>query len=418
QEELLQKQESINEQFQDIKEKMEDIEQKNQELETPQNLENQEQQMDDIQQDLDQSQQELQQQQNNKASESQKNAAQKMREMAQSMQSQMQSGQMQQMTEDMQALRQLLENLVGLSFGQEELIDEFGKVNVNTPKYVELVQKQFKLKDDFRLIEDSLQALSKRVYQIESFVTEKVTEIKGNMRSSLEDLEERRKPQAADQQQRAMKNVNDLALMLSEVMNQMQQQMSSMMAGAQMCTNPGGKGSQGNVPQDKISEGQQKLNEQMRQGKQTSEQGKGMSAKEFAEMAAKQAALRKALREKQKKLQEQGKGSKELEELIEQMDKVETDLVNKKLTNEMLMRQQQILSRLLEHEKAEREREFEEQRKAEIASQKEREMPPSLEEYIKNRKAEIEMYKTVSPSLRPYYKFLVEEYFKSLKSSQ
>ena len=42
-------------------------------------------------------------------------------------------------------------------------------------------------------------------------------------------------------------------------------------------------------------------------------------------------------------------------------------------------------------------------------------MPPSLEEYIKKREAEIEMFKTVSPSLRPYYKMLVEEYFKSLK---
>ncbi len=42
-------------------------------------------------------------------------------------------------------------------------------------------------------------------------------------------------------------------------------------------------------------------------------------------------------------------------------------------------------------------------------------MPPSLEEYIKKREAEIEMFKTVSPSLRPYYKMLVEEYYKSLK---
>jgi hypothetical protein len=42
-------------------------------------------------------------------------------------------------------------------------------------------------------------------------------------------------------------------------------------------------------------------------------------------------------------------------------------------------------------------------------------MPPSLEEYIKQREAEIEMYKSVSPSLKPYYKNLVEDYYKSLK---
>ncbi len=417
QEELEQKQEEIDEKFQDIKEKMEGIEEKNQELEQPKELGDREEQMDDIQQDIDQSQQQLQQQQNNKASQSQKKASQKMKDMAEAMSMMMQSAEMEQMQEDIQALRQLLENLVGLSFDQEELIDRFDATEINTPRYVELVQEQFKLKDDFRLIEDSLQALSKRVFQIESFITEKVTEVKDNMQESLEDLEERRKPQASDHQQRAMKNVNDLALMLSEVMNQMQQQMSGMMAGNQMCNNPGGQGQNGKVPKDKLSQGQQSINEQMKRMKERMEKGMGgPSSKEFAEMAARQAAMRKALKEKQKKLQEQGKGSKELQELIDQMDKAEEDLVNKRLTNEMMKRQQDIMTRLLEHEKAERQREYDEQRKAEQATQQERRMPPSLEEYIKKREAEVDMFKAVSPALKPYYKSLVEQYLNSLKA--
>ncbi len=416
QEELQDAQEKLNEEFEKVQEKMENIEEKNKELEKPKEMEDYDQEMEDIQEDMNNSQEQLEQQQNQKASDSQKKASDKMKNMANAMAMQMQAGEMEQVQEDIQALRQLLENLVGLSFDQEDLIDDFGVVSVNTPRYVELVQEQFKLKDDFRLIEDSLQALSKRVFQIESFITEKVSEINGNMRSSLEDLEERRKPQAGDHQQRTMKNVNDLALMLSEVMNQMQQQMSSMMSGNQMCTNPGGQGQDGNTPSDKISQGQQSLNEQMKEMKQKLENGKEGSSKEFAKMAAKQAALRKVLRENQQKLQERGQGSKELEELIEQMDKVETDLVNKKLTNEMLQRQEEILTRLLEHEKAERQRELDQKRKSKTAEKQERKMPPSLEEYLKKRETEIEMYKTVSPSLKPYYQYLVEEYFKSLKA--
>lgn len=417
QEELQKEQEQINEQFDDLKKQMEKIEEKNQELENPKNMGDNQEQMEDIQQDLNESQEQLQQQQNQKASESQKKASQKMQQMAQNMQQQMQAGEMQQMQEDMASLRQLLENLVGLSFDQEALIDEFNRTSINTPKYVELVQDQFKLKDDFRLVQDSLQALSKRVFQIESFITEKVADINRNIQESLADLEERQKPQASDHQQRTMTNVNDLALMLSEVMNQMQQQMSSMMSGNQMCTKPGGQGQDGKQPQDKISQGQQNINQQLQQLKKRMEQqGQGPSSEEFAKMAARQAALRKAMKEKQKELQQQGQGgNKELEELIEQMDKVETDLVNKKLTNEMLQRQQDILTRLLEHEKAERQQEFEEQRKAETAQERERKLPPSIEEYLKKRESEIEMYKTVSPSLKPYYKLLVEEYFKSLK---
>ncbi len=419
QEELQQKQEQIDQEFQEVKEKMEQIEQKNQEMETPQDLdsETREQEMEDIQRDIDDSEMQLQQQQNNKAQQSQKNAAQKMQQMAQNMQQQMEGQQMEQMMEDMAALRQLLENIVGLSFNQEDLIDEFELTEINTPRYVELVQDQFKLQEDFQIVEDSLQALAKRVFQIESFITEKVGSIKDNLSESLEELEERRKVQAADHQQRSMKNLNDLALMLSEVMNNMQQQMSSMMSGQQMCSQP--QQGQGQQPQDKISQGQQQLNQEMRErAQEMKRQGaEGMSAEEFAKMAARQAALRQALEEKQRQLREQGQGKSELQELIENMDKVETELVNKRLTNEMIRRQEEILTRLLDHENAEREQEFDEQRKSETARARDRQMPPELEEYIRQRRSEIELYKTVSPSLKPYYKSLVEKYFDSLQQS-
>jgi hypothetical protein len=416
QEELQKEQEEINEKFDELQEKMENIEKKNEELEQPKQMGDQDEQMEDIEQDLNESQEQLEQQQNENAAKKQKSAAKKMKEMAQSMSMQMQSQAMDQMNEDMDALRQLMENLVGLSFGQEDLVADFAETEVNTPRYVDLVQQQFKLNDDFRLIEDSLQALSKRVFQIESYVTEKVMEIKGNMKKGLDDLEERKKPQASDHQQRVMKNVNDLALMLSEVMNQMQQQMAAMMPGNQMCNKPGGSGGKpGKVPQDKMSPGQQKLNEDMKKMKQAMEQGGSPGSKEFAQMAARQAALRKALREKQKELQQKGQGSKALEEAIEQMNKIETDLVNKTLTNEMLKRQEEIMTRLLEHEKAERQREQDNKRKSETARNYERDLPPALEEYLRQREAEIDQFKQVSPSLKPYYKFLVEEYFKSLK---
>ena len=425
QEELEEKQEEINEEFKKIEEKQKELEEKNKDLERPKEMENQDEQMEDINEDLKDSKEKLGEKQNSKASKSQKKASQKMKEMAESMEAAMQAGEMEQMQEDMAALRQLLENLVTLSFDQEALINDLNKSSINTPRYVDLVQQQFKLKDDFQLVEDSLQALSKRVFQIESFVTEKVTEIQENMAKGLENLEERKKPQAAENQQRTMKNVNDLALMLNEVMEQMQQQMSSMMSGSQMCNKPGGQGGKsGNVPMDKITKSQGELNKQMEQMKKSmkeggSKQGQGES-KKFAEMAKKQAAMRKALEALKQEEQGKGKGGsegKELQEIIDEMNKVETDLVNKRLTNEMMKRQQEILTKLLEAEKAERQREFDNKRKAEKATQKKRKMPPSLEEYIKKREAEIEMYKTVSPSLKPYYKYLVEEYFKSLKNN-
>jgi hypothetical protein len=82
-----------------------------------------------------------------------------------------------------------------------------------------------------------------------------------------------------------------------------------------------------------------------------------------------------------------------------------------------LKRQQDITTRLLEAEKSDRQRDQDEKRQAETAQQQKRSMPPALEQYIRQREAEIEQYKSVSPDLKPYYKFLVEEYYQSLKNT-
>ena len=423
-EQLQEEQEKLNEAFEKMQEKMEEIQEKNEELQRPKDLgEDPKEKMDDIKQDMKKSSESLNQQQNQKASEQQKKASDKMKEMAEGMDSAMSAMQMDQMQEDIAALRQLLENLVTLSFDQEELIDDIKRTQINTPGYVSQIQQQFKLKDDFSLIQDSLQELAKRVDKIQSFVMDKVTDVEQDMEKSIDQLEEREKAEAESFQRRTMKNVNDLALMLSESMQEMQQQMSNMMMGTQMCNNPGGMGGKpGDVPMDKITEGQKELNEEMKQmmegkGKDGKSGKDGMSARDFAEAAARQAALRKALEGIQQQKMEQGKGDKGIQELIDQMDKIETDLVNKRLDSEMLLRQQEILTRLLEAEQADRQREYDNKRKAEEGREYKKELPPALQEYLRQRESETEMYKKVSPSLRPYYKKLVDEYYKALKNS-
>ena len=426
------KQEELNEAFEKLEEKLDGIDEKNQQLERPKgDTGTDPQQQESVKRDQQQAGEKMQQQQNQQAGQQQQQAAQKMRQMAQEMQQAMQSGQQQQAQEDIKAIRQLLENLVTISYDQERLIEAFAKTEINTPRYVEEVQQQFKLKDDFRIVDDSLQALAKRVTQIETFVLEKVGDVRSQMARALDDLEERQVGQAANRQQRVMTDVNDLALMLSESMDQMQQQMASAMPGQQSCEKPGGQGegqggkSSGKAPSDKMSEGQESLKEQMeramenmRKRQQGQQQGKGqggVSSREFAEMAAKQAALRKQLRDKQRQLREQGKGSKGLQDIIDGMDEVETDLVNKRLTSEMLRRQEEILTRLLEAEEAERQQDEEERREAERAEEVARVPPPALEEYLRQRSRQTDLYQEVSPDLRPYYRRLVEQYQEALR---
>lgn len=414
------KQEEINEKFEDIKEDIEKLDEMNEELGNKEDIgEEMEEQEEDISQELQETMEQLEQNNSQEAGKKQKNASKKMQEMAQQMQMMQMMQQQQQQEEDMQAIRQLLENLIKMSFDQEDLMDHIKEASINTPQYVSLVQQQHKLKDDATLIEDSLVALSKRIFQLESFITQELTEINRNMNHALDNLEDRKVNNATTNQQFIMTSVNNLALMLDEAMQQMQQQMAQQMEGNQNCSKPGSKPKPGMMG---LRQMQQQLNDKMskmqggeKKGKQDGKGKNGSMSKEMAQMAAQQAAIRQALEQMSKEENKDGKGSMgDLEDLAKEMEETETDLVNKKLTSEMMQRQQDILTRLLEAENAQKQREMDNKRLAHTAKQKARKMPPSIEEYLKKREAEIELYKTVPPSLKPYYRDLVEKYFKTI----
>jgi len=107
-------------------------------------------------------------------------------------------------------------------------------------------------------------------------------------------------------------------------------------------------------------------------------------------------------------------GGGNIAEMLEKMEKTEEDLVNKRITQETLNRQKEILTRLLESEKAMREREQDQKREAEHAKDKNKVNPPQFSDYLKQKEKQIELLKTIPPSLNPYYKKEVNEYFKKL----
>jgi len=418
--ENLEKQEELNKKFDDVQKDMQEMREMNKELEQQKELGDTEKQEEQIDQKMEQSEQQLQQNQKKQASQSQKSAAQQMQDLAAQMQQQMQQEQQQQQEEDMEALTQLLDNLIKLSVDQEALMNEVKLIKANNPKFVDLMAQQQKIKEDTKIVEDSLLALAKRVPEISSFVTREMSDVNNNLGLSVEQMGERQVSQSNLYQQLTMTGYNNLALMLDEVLQQMQEQMAKSMPGQQTCQKPGGK-NESQVPS--MSEMQKQLNEQLQKmqgkmpnGKQSGGQN-GMS-KELAEMAQKQAMIREALEKMANELgggnTEDGKLAKQLQQLADQMDKTEEDIVNKQLSIETLKRQEEILTRLLEAEESDRKRKQDNERKSNTATEISRPVPPAIEEYLKKRNAELDLYKTVSPELKPFYKNLVEEYLRSI----
>ena len=95
------------------------------------------------------------------------------------------------------------------------------------------------------------------------------------------------------------------------------------------------------------------------------------------------------------------------------MEETETDLVNKRLLNLTLNRQEEIMTRLLKAEKAMRERELDDKREAEQAREKNRAAPVGFEEYLIEKEKEIELFKKMSPNYSPYYKNEIKKYFEN-----
>ncbi|WMJ71986.1 DUF4175 family protein [Cytophagaceae bacterium ABcell3] len=411
--EALQKeQEQLNEDFEQIKEDLKDLQDLNKTLENKKDLFDTKEKEEDISNDLKNSLEQLQKNQNKKAGSSQKDASEKMKKMSEDMQAMQEDMQEEQAQENLDDLRAILENLLTLSFEQEELMKEFKAISQSDPRYITLSQRQLKLRDDSRIIEDSLMSLAKRVFQIRSFVTREVTQMKDHMDASMEILRERQPRAASGKQQFAMTSINNLALMLSDVMQQMQEQMANQMSGpGKMCQkNKGSKDGEGKKPN--LGDLQKQLNERIQQLQKEGKGGEGMS-KELAKMAAQQEMIRNAMKEMQKSGGKEA--GKELNDLMEKMEETETDLIHKRITQETLKRQEEIMTRLLEAEKAEKERELDDERESNTGKELQRELPPSFEKYLKTKEQQIDFLKTVSPTLNPYYKNEADQYFQKIE---
>ena len=428
QDELKAEQEKIDKEFDEVKEDLEELDKMNNDLEDPNEFDKMEEQQESVDEEMENSQNSLEKNQRKKASKSQKSASQNMKSMSKSLSDMQQQMVQESMGEDIDTMREILENLIQLSFDQEDLIEKVSNVNLNDPRYTELIQEQMKIKDDLVMVEDSLYALSKRQIMIEPFINKEINAINQNVEKSVEYLNNRRTKQAAGKQQYVMTSINNLALMLSETLNQMMMSMMQQCSCSGSCKSGKSKPGAGQPSMKSMRQLQEQLNKQIENLKKGKKKGKkeggekpggkngqnGQSMSEqLARSAAQQEAIRNQMRQYSEMLEKEGQfgASKEIKRMMEDMEKTETDLVNKMVTQETLMRQEQILTRLLKSEKAELEREKEEKRESTEAINRNYRNPEELFKYNRQLSNEVELLKTMPPSLKPFYKSKVNQYF-------
>jgi hypothetical protein len=401
---LAKEQEDLKNQGEDFKKTIEELNKMGEELDETESTPSEED-IKEMQEMQKQSKESLEQGNPKKASGPQKKSVEKMKQMQQQLEGMQNSMEMEIDQQNLESLRQIIHGLIKLSFDQESLIKDFNAIQQSDPKYVQLSQNQLKIKDDSKVLEDSLLALAKKDPFMGSVVTREIGELNGHLDKAVENIKERKKSNASTDMQFSMTSINNLALMLNDHFEMMMDMMANAMPSP-------GKGKKKQKGQQSLGQMQQKLNQQIEQIKNSGKGGRQLS-EELARMAAEQERIRRALNEMQEKLK-QGGGKPVGGDLPGKMEQTELDLVNKQITEQTIRRQKEILTRLLESEKSMREQELDEERKGETAKDYQKEIPKAFEEYLRLKEKEVELLKTMPPKLYPYYKKEVSEYFKRL----
>jgi len=441
------KQEEINKEFDAYKKEMENLKKENEALKKPMDIPQDkigEKQVDKEQQEATDK---LEQENKSGASENQKKAGKKMKQMGAQMQMQMMSGQMETIEEDVEMLRQILDNLVVFSFEQEDLMESFKRTEYGNPLFGKKLNVQNDLKLNFQHIDDSLFSLSLRQPMLSNSINKSITDVQFNIDRSLERLAENQTRQGISSQQYTVTGANELAILLSDLLNNMQNQMQMAGSGSGKGKGKGQGEGQGDGFQlsdiikkqeslygkmkdgmDKTGEGNEGEGEGDGKGEGGEKQGGDGKGKgedggdgdgdgeneglngELYEIYKEQMMLRQQLEDKLSKEGLNGNGG----DLLRKMKNVEQQLLDKGFNSRTLEQMLNLKYELLKLDKAEFEQGREKRRESKTNKMDYqntlRLSPESIKKYFNS----IEILNREALPLRQEYKEKVHSYFKNI----
>ena len=450
------KQKELNQEFDEIKKELDELEKDNKALQKPMDLPKNDKEENAVDQDqkeatdnLEESEkQEAQENESNKSEESessknsknsaskkQKSAAQKMKKMNGKMQESMMSMEGESMDEDIEALRAILENLLEFSFQQEDLLNSFSKINNSHPDFANKLKQQHVLKEYFEHIDDSLYTLSMRQPKISSAIYKDLSNVHYHLDESLSHFSDNQFNTGISDQQFVMTSTNNLAYLLSNILNGMQNAQPSMGEGKgkgksfslpdiiqkqgemiekmQQGMKSGQK--KGEKPGEKGKEGSKHQSKEGKDGKSSGEgEGDQMSG-ELYEIYKEQSKLRQLLEES---LGDKNGGNSSIKNSLDKMEQLEQDLLNKGFTNEVLQKMMELKHELLKLDKAAQEQGQENKRESNTNQQLFEKR--NIKELSRKRLwfNQNEILNRQSLPLQSIYKKKVQEYFKQNDSIQ
>jgi hypothetical protein len=291
--------------------------------------------------------------------------------------------------EEYEALRRLLKSILNLSFRQEAARKKAQEGLSFLPFSQPLLAEQQAIRQDYQQVHDSLNALAHRSPAIEEPILDLLREINRYFQA----LTPQQPELFVRRQQYILQGLNRLANLMTELLAQLEANQRDRQQAGGACQRPfkvrrkGATGrpsssqnkaagqspsprpAQKNGPTPSLPQLQQQLNETLQKAlspNPASENPGGLSPDERARLSAQQELIRLRLQEL---MRQNPSDAGQLQSLIEEMQKAEREILSGAVTRERLLRQQQILTRLLDYERSQHERELDPERESRTAQQ-------------------------------------------------
>ncbi len=432
-EETLQKQKELGKEFDKQREKLNELQKEMNSLDEPQTLKCDSKKEEKIKAKQQNAEENLEHNNKKEAGKEMNEAGEMMQQMAQELQESMEEEAQEQLGEDIEQIRTMLKNLVRLSMQQEDLIAKTKSTKVSDAGYQDIIRRQYSIKEDLKQINDSLFAMSKRQPQVGNMINQELGKINRHLESAIESIlrfnqahySNYKNSSAGSSQQYAMTSMNNLALMLTESLENMkqQQQQNQNSKGQQKnsCNNPSQGGKKSSKPSmrelqealnKELERLQKDLEGQKNQGKQKIGEGAALNER-LAKAAAQQEMIRKMVQQAAEEAKSSGgKPNKKLQEIQRQMEQTEKEIVNKTISRRTVNRQAEILTRMLEAEKAEKKKGKDPKRESERGKDRlNKASEGRFSEFEKLKERDLELFKQIPPVYSPFYKKKVNDYF-------
>lgn len=321
-----------------------------------------------------------------------------------------------QMQINIAGLQYVLYSIINLSNVQEDLTTLVATTENRSQAYVNYAREQQNVETIFSTLSDSLFTLSSQIPQFSNRINEKKLEVEKQLSRSLTQLTERDQRQSSVASRQSLGGINEIAFMLANLLEQLQN------------SDGDGQGSGSGQSSQQIMEQLQQSGQQQQQLNQRIQdlindiQGDRLTQDQMErlnQLAEQQNRIRKQLQQLQQSGEFDGdRLGSELQRMIEEMEDTINDLRGGSTDAIMIERQQNILSRMLEAEKAIQERDEEDKREGQRPEELQQASPPELtieelEKQIRNRLNDPNFTK-----FSPDYQRLIQNYFELLKELQ